>query len=224
MVTEPVAALIAPVDHELAAVAVRVRSPIAFSSTTAQDRASVVAIGTTRTPSNFSLRFIRCFFLFGACMALLSRILFAAAGFMLAAMAAALVVYAAVGVVRPEQRLDFAILDAIGYLVIAIAVFDVSKYLIDEEVIREREMRHAGEARRSLTRIVATIIIATLLEATVVTFKAARERVSDLVYPALLIFAGVALLVGLGAYQRLSVTVERATREEAESTQGKDDA
>ncbi len=155
-------------------------------------------------------------------MAILSRILFAAAGLMLAAMAAGLIVYAAVGVARPEQRLDFAVLDAIGYLVIAIAVFDVSKYLIEEEVIREREMRHAGEARRSLTRIVATIIIATLLEAIVVTFKVARERVSDLVYPALLIFAGVALLVGLGAYQRLSVTVERATREEAESRQGND--
>ena len=124
-------------------------------------------------------------------------------------------------VVLPERRLDFEVLDAIGYLVIAIAVFDVSKYLIEEEVIREREMRHAGEARRSLTRIVATIVIATLLEALVVTFKVARERVSDLVYPALLIFAGVALLVGLGVYQRLSVTVERAA---GEGGQGKDNA
>lgn len=146
-------------------------------------------------------------------MAVLSRYLFGAAGALLAALAAALVIYGAIGVVQPTQRLDFAVLDAIGYVVIAIAVFDVSKYLIEEEVIREREMRHAGETRQSLTRFVATIIIAALLEAVVIAFKVARERVSDLVYPTLLIFAGVALLVGLGAYQRLSADVEQVVGE-----------
>ena len=155
-------------------------------------------------------------------MAALSRYLFGAAGFLLAAMAAALVFYGALGVVQPTQRLDFAVLDAIGYMVIAIVVFDVSKYLIEEEVIREREMRQAGEARQSLTRFIAAIIIATLLEAIVIAFKVARERVSDLVYPTLLIFAGVALLIGLGAYQRLSAAVEHAVGEEPEdSTHGK---
>lgn len=113
-------------------------------------------------------------------MAVISRILFGTAGLMLVVMAAGLIVYAAIGVLRPEQRLDFAVLDAIGYIVIAIAVFDVSKYLIEEEVIREREMRRASEARRSLTRLVATITIATLLEAVVITFKVACERVGDL--------------------------------------------
>ena len=147
-------------------------------------------------------------------MAVLSRILFGTAGFLLAAMAAALVFYGAFGVIRPTQSLDFAVLDAIGYMVIAIAVFDVSKYLIEEEVIRERKMHRAGEARQSLTRFIATIIIATLLEAVVIAFKVARERVSDLIYPTLLIFAGVALLVGLGAYQRLSAAVEHAVGEE----------
>jgi hypothetical protein len=154
-------------------------------------------------------------------MAVLSRVLFGAAGLVLAMMAAGLVGYAALGVIWPQQRLDFAVLDAIGYVVIAIAVFDVSKYLIEEEVIREREMRQAGEARRSLTRFVATIIIATLLEAVVIIFKVARERVSDLIFPTLLIFAGVALLVGLGAFQRLSATVERAMDEEADTAADK---
>jgi hypothetical protein len=146
-------------------------------------------------------------------MALVSRILFATAGLMLVVMATALIAYAAISVVRPEQRLDFAVLDAIGYIVIAIAVFDVAKYLIEEEVIREREMRRAGEARRSLTRFIATIIIATLLEAVLITFKVARERVGDLIFPAVLTFSGVALLVGLGVYQRLSAAVERSAGE-----------
>jgi hypothetical protein len=77
-------------------------------------------------------------------MAALSRYLFGAAGFLLAAMAAALVFYGALGVVQPTQRLDFAVLDAIGYMVIAIAVFDVSKYLLT----RHANTRHMGANRR----------------------------------------------------------------------------
>ncbi len=150
-------------------------------------------------------------------MGVLSRILFGAAGTVLMLLAAALVAVAVLGIIRPEQRLDFAVLDAIGYVVIAIAVFDVAKYLIEEEVIREREMRRAGEARQSLTRFIATIIIATLLEGIVVTFKTARESVTDLAYPSLLLFAGVALLIGLGAFQRLSASVEQDVGEEAEN-------
>jgi hypothetical protein len=119
------------------------------------------------------------------------------------------------GVVKPAQRLDFAMLDAIGYVVISIAVFDVAKYLIEEEVMREREMRRAGETGQSLTRFVATIIIATLLEAIVITFKTARDQVPQLIYPVLLVFAGVALMVGLGVFQRLIARVEREADEQA---------
>jgi hypothetical protein len=154
-------------------------------------------------------------------MAVISRILFATAGLMLVVMAVALIGYAAIGVLRPEQRLDFSVLDAIGYIVIAIAVFDVSKYLIEEEVLREREMRRADEARRSLTRFVSTIIIVTLLESVVITFKVARERVADLIFPAVLTFSGVALLVGLGVYQRLSATVERTVGDDTDTASKK---
>jgi hypothetical protein len=150
-------------------------------------------------------------------MALLSRVVFGLAGAGLIALAIGLIGYAAIEIVRPSQRLDFAVLDAIGFVVIAIAVFDVAKYLIEEEVIREREMRRAGETRQSLTRFVATIIIATLLEAIVITFKTARERVEDLIYPAGLLFSGVALIVALGMYQRLSAAVEREAGENTES-------
>lgn len=146
-------------------------------------------------------------------IAALSRILFGCAGVALIVYSALLIGYGAFGVLRSGQRLDFAVLDAIGYVVIAIAVFDVAKYLVEEEVIREREMRQAGEARRSLTRFVATIIIAILLEATVIAFKSAREHVSDLVYAALLMFAGVALILSLGIFQHLSSKVERAVDE-----------
>lgn len=142
-------------------------------------------------------------------MTVVSRVIFALAGAALIALAVGLIVYVVLEIVRPTQRLDYVVLDSIGFVVIAIAVFDVAKYLIEEEVIREREMRRAGETRQSLTRFIATIIIATLLEAIVLTFKTARDRIDDLVYPTLLLLAGVTLIVALGVFQRLSATVER---------------
>jgi hypothetical protein len=150
-------------------------------------------------------------------MAVLSRLIFGLAGTALIALALGLIGYAVVEVATPTQRLDYAVLDSIGFVVIATAVFDVAKYLIEEEVIREREMRRAGETRQSLTRFIATIIIATLLEAIVITFKTARDRIDNLIYPALLLLAGVALIVGLGVFQRLSATVEREAGERTRS-------
>lgn len=102
-----------------------------------------------------------------------------------------------------------ALLGAIGYIVIAIAVFDVAKFLFEEEVFETREKRDAGEARRSLTKFISTIAIAVFLEGLVSVFRVSMERVSDMLYPTLLLVAGTLLVLGLGLYQRLSVTVER---------------
>jgi hypothetical protein len=106
------------------------------------------------------------------------------------------------------RDIGLSALIGIGYVVVAIAVFDVAKYLIEEEVMREREMRVASEARRSLTRFISTIAIAVFLEALVIVFRVSQDRISDLVFPTLLLFAGMALVLTLGVYQRLSATVE----------------
>lgn len=102
-----------------------------------------------------------------------------------------------------------ATLEAIGYVVIAIAVFDVAKFMIEEEVVQWRERRNAAEARRSLTRFISTLAIAVFLEGLITVFRVSSERVPEMIYPTLLIVAGTVLVLGLGFYQKLSVTVER---------------
>jgi hypothetical protein len=102
-----------------------------------------------------------------------------------------------------------ALLGAIGYIIIAIAVFDVAKFLIEEEVVESREKREAGEARRSLTRFISTIALAVFLESLVTIFRVSTNSVAEMLYPTLLLVAGTLLVLGLGVYQRLSVTVER---------------
>ncbi len=100
------------------------------------------------------------------------------------------------------------LLDAIGLIVIAMAVFDVSKYFLEEEVLRDRELRSAQEARETLTKFLVIITIAVSLEALVFIFDSGKEDVSLLLYPTLLLAVSVLLVVGLGFYQRLSMTAE----------------
>ncbi len=117
----------------------------------------------------------------------------------------------AVTALLSREEVGQRVLGAIGYVIVSIAVFEVSKYLVDEEVVRGREMRAAAEARRSLTRFISTIAIAVFLEGLVTVFRVTHDNVSDLVYPALLLLTAMGLVLGLGVFQRLSVTVEERT-------------
>lgn len=111
-----------------------------------------------------------------------------------------------------------ALLDAIALTVLSLAIIDVSKYLLDEEVIRSRELRAAGEARRTLTKFLTIISIAVSLEALVLIFGGTRDNATDyLFYAGFLLFAVVALVVALGAYQWLSAKSEQLTGKAASS-------
>ena len=150
---------------------------------------------------------------------LITRIAFGIASLFLIALACGMIVFAGAQIYfdfwTPEASVAPALLDAIGYTIISIAVFDVGKYLFEEEVLRGREMRKAGEARRSLTKFLSTIAIAIFLESLVAVFEASKsEDISDMIYPTFLLFGGVAMVVGLGIYQRLSAMVEKELREE----------
>ena len=141
-----------------------------------------------------------------------SRAVFGVAATVLALFALVLAgsaVFDFINAARSLQHLAMSALSGIGYVVVAIAVFDVAKYLIEEEVVRGRELRVASEARRSLTRFISTIAIAVFLEALVTIFRVAQDDVTNLFYPTFLLIAAILLVLGLGVYQRLSLTVER---------------
>ena len=113
-----------------------------------------------------------------------------------------------VGAVASGKPFVTAMVNSIGYLILSLAVFDVARYIFDEEVRRGREMRKAAETRRSITKFVTVIIIAVLMDALVALSKAGQGDLSQLVYPVVLIGGGVALLLSLAVFQRLSATVE----------------
>lgn len=107
-----------------------------------------------------------------------------------------------------------SLLDAIGLIVISIAVFDVSKYLLEEEILRGRRLRSLRDARQTLTKFFVIITIAVTLEALVFVFGAGREDKSMLLYPTLLLMVSVLLVVGLAVFQKLSVDTEVKERQE----------
>ena len=153
---------------------------------------------------------------------LLARFFFGFIALCLVVLSGGLIVYAGIELVdafrAPEQDLGRSLLDSVGYMVIAIAVFEVAKYILEEEAIDPTEMRHTGEARRSITKFVSTIIIAVFLEALVAIFQASKGYdLSEMLYPTILLFAAVSLIVGLGAYQRLSTAAEREVRSSPEA-------
>jgi hypothetical protein len=151
-------------------------------------------------------------------MELLSRIAFASASLVLMAMSFALVIYSVVEIVAvgssPWKDAGGAMLSAIGYVVIAMAVFDVAKYFVEEEVIRGREMRAASEARRSLTKFVSTIAIAVFIEGLVIVFQASKQSLPEMLYPTALLLTAILIVIGLGIYQRLSAEVEEKVGEQ----------
>jgi hypothetical protein len=146
-------------------------------------------------------------------MEMLSRIAFGAASLVLIVLSLMLVAFGAVGVIAGISAswadASDSLLAAIGYVVIALAVFDVAKYFIEEEVIRGREMRLTSEARRSLTKFISTISIAVFIEGLVLVFQISKQDVEKMLYPTGLLLTAILIVVGLGLYQRLSAEVEQ---------------
>jgi hypothetical protein len=145
-------------------------------------------------------------------MEYVSRGVFGIASVVLMLIALALSVYSA-GLILLALRSPWAeagpgLLESIGYVVIAMAVFDVAKYFVEEEVIRGREMRLASEARRSLTKFVSTIAIAVFIEGLVLVFRQSGQDIAMILYPAAILLMGIVIILGLGVYQRLSADVE----------------
>ncbi|MCS0496982.1 GNAT family acetyltransferase [Ancylobacter sp. MQZ15Z-1] len=141
------------------------------------------------------------------------RAVFAVAACAIMAVAAVLLVYAPYSAVKDslfgDKPVAHTLFSAVGYLIVAMALFDVAKYFFEEEVPARREKRTAADARRGLTKFISTIIIAVFLEALVLVFETSQDNVSQIVYPATLMGAGCVTLVSLGLFQRLSASVEK---------------
>lgn len=160
-------------------------------------------------------------------MSLFSRILYIVISFTLLGASITLIGVAvwraAVGFAIGEAALE-TMLDGIGLIIIAVAVADVGKFLYEEEVVSDRELRRPSEARGSLTKFMTIIIVALSLESLVLIAKTSRETMNNIVYPSLLMSIAVIALVGLGLFQRLSQSTTASVSPELSPSEGEEEA
>ena len=97
-----------------------------------------------------------------------------------------------------------ALLDSIGFIVIGMAVFDVSRFLLEEEVFHNSGAKSPEKQRETLSKFLIIIAIAVSLEALVFIFDAGKKDISNLIYPTFLLIAAVLVVIGLGVYQKLT--------------------
>lgn len=159
-------------------------------------------------------------------MSLFSRVLYIAISIALLCASIALIgvaIYrAANGFWTGDGALE-TMLDGIGLIIIAVAVADVGKFLYEEEVVSDRELRRPSEARGSLTKFMTIMIVALSLESLVLIAKTSRETMGNIVYPALLMSIAVLALVGLGLFQRLSQSTTASISPELAGDDAADD-
>ena len=110
--------------------------------------------------------------------------------------------------IHEKTLLIKALLDAIGLIVIGMAVFDVSKFLLEEEVFSGSSTKSPAKQRGTLLKFLVIIAIAVSLEALVFVFDAGKKDITMLVYPTFLLISAVLVVVGLGVYQKLTRGVE----------------
>ena len=137
----------------------------------------------------------------------MGRFVYALIGLSLALISIAMMVVALWGIwvsIHEKTLLVKALLDAIGLIVIGMAVFDVSKFLLEEEVLQGRGSKSPSKQRDTLIKFLVIIAIAVSLEALVFIFDAGKEEISDLIYPTFLLVAAVLVVIGLGVYQKLT--------------------
>lgn len=126
--------------------------------------------------------------------------------------ALAIIVIAVVNILQGWSAGNYSVyklLDEVGLLVFSIAVIDVVKYLMVEEVIREKEQSCPTAKRKALTKFAVIISTALSLEGLVLTIETAKTDVTQILYPMSLLITAILFIVGIGIYQRLNSSSEK---------------
>jgi hypothetical protein len=94
------------------------------------------------------------------------------------------------------------------FLTLGLAVFDLGKTTLEEEVLMHKDIFRHSSTRRTITRFIAAILIAVSIEALLLMFKSALGDGQYLIQAVWMMLAAVGLLIGLGLYVFLGAKAE----------------
>lgn len=116
------------------------------------------------------------------------------------------------GIINDMQSGEYTVyklLDEVGLIVFSMAVIDVGKYLMLEEVMRKAGKEKPQESRKTLTKFAIIIASALSLEGLVLTIEVAKQDVTKILYPVSVLISATIYIIGIGIYQRLNAASER---------------
>lgn len=103
----------------------------------------------------------------------------------------------------------YSLLDEVGLIVFSVAVIDVFKYLMTEEVLKNNKEKAPKEARHALTKFALIIATALSLEGLVLMIEVAKQDVTLMLYPVAMMLTATIFIVGIGIYQKLNASAEK---------------
>jgi hypothetical protein len=93
-------------------------------------------------------------------------------------------------------------------ITLAMAIFDLAKTTLEEEVLMHKDVFRHSATRRTTTRFLASIIIAVSIEGLLLMFKSAMGSTDHLIEAAFVMFSAALLTVALGVYVYLGSRAE----------------
>lgn len=93
-----------------------------------------------------------------------------------------------------SEKLIMSFFKPIIYITIAIAIFDLSKTLIEQEVIFKSYKKDENIEKNTFIKFIISILIALSIEALMLVFKISLNNIS-LMSNAFWLFAGIALMI-----------------------------
>lgn len=107
-----------------------------------------------------------------------------------------------------KQQFHLKPFGVIIFLTLALAIFDLGKTILEEEVLMYKDIFRHSSTRRTITRFIAAILIAVSIEALLLMFQNALGIGNNLLQAVWMMLAAVGLLVGLGVYVYLGAKAE----------------
>ena len=103
----------------------------------------------------------------------------------------------------------YKLLDEVGLIVFSMAVVDVGKYLMLEEVMRKTGRERPSQSRKTLTKFAIIIASALSLEGLVLTIEVAKKDITNILYPICVLITASIYIIGIGIYQKLNASAEK---------------
>ncbi|HKJ71512.1 MAG TPA: general glycosylation pathway protein [Gammaproteobacteria bacterium] len=94
------------------------------------------------------------------------------------------------------------------FLTLSLAIFDLAKTILEEEVLTHKDIFRHSSTRRTITRFIAAILIAVSIESLLLMFKAALGDGTGLLPAVGMMFTVAGLLIALGVYVFLGSRAE----------------